>query len=276
MLTAQNLLAEGTKDMEKASNSKECTENFGISLGKGLPPIPRKLADRILRGEFIDMQELLPESWQVADQELEGPENRARGSRRRVLDIKVWVQCFACYMGVIATGRPQRIPELLVYLVQIVRVNQEFEGSDWAVYDETFHRQAAVSGNQQWSKLNPSLFSLCFTGKGRRTGRCRWCLGTTHTTEACPVVLEEEGQSLERNPAGRVGRMGTQNNTGLRRPWPICRNFNHGRCGDRFCRYCHVCLDCNGSHPRIVCTSQLSSSHPTQGSGPKQSRYYSY
>ena len=160
MLTAQNLLAEGTKDMEKASNSKECTENFGISLGKGLPPIPRKLADRILRGEFIDMQKLLPESWQVADQELEGPENRARGSRRRVLDIKVWVQCFACYMGVIATGRPQRIPELLVYLVQIVRVNQEFEGSDWAVYDETFHRQAAVSGNQQWSKLNPSLFSL--------------------------------------------------------------------------------------------------------------------
>ena len=147
---------------------------------------------------------------------------------------------------------------------------------DWAVYNETLRRQAAVSDNQQWSKLNPSLFSLCFTGKGHKTGRCRWCLGTTHITEACPVALEEEGQSLERNTTVRVGRMGTQNNTRLHRPWPICRNFNHGRCGDRSCRYRYICLDCNGSHSRVACASQLSSSHPTQGSGPKQSHYYPY
>ena len=218
MLTAQNLLAEGIKDRKKASDPKGNTENLGKSLGEGLPPIPRKLADRILRGEFIDMHELLPESWRMAEQELEGPDSRPRGSRRRVLDIIVWVQCFACYMGVIATRRQEQIPELLEYLVQIVRVNQEFERSDWAVYDETFHRRAAVSDNQQWSKLNPSLFSLCFTGIGCRTGRHRWCLGTTHTIEACPVALEEEGQSLERNPAVRVGRIGTQNNTSLHRP----------------------------------------------------------
>ena len=114
-------------------------------------------------------------------------------SRRRILDIKIWVQCFACYMGVVAIKSPQRIPELLAYLIQIVRVNQEFEGSGWAVCDETFCRQAAVSGNQQWSKLNSSLFLLCFTGKGRRVGRCSYCLSTAHTTEICPVTLEEEG-----------------------------------------------------------------------------------
>ena len=49
-------------------------------------------------------------------------------------------------MGVIAAKNP---PELLAYLIQIVGVNQEFEGSGWAVHDETFRRQAAVSGNQQ-------------------------------------------------------------------------------------------------------------------------------
>ena len=120
MLTAQNLLAEGRKDVEEASNPKESKETLGISLGESLSPIPRKLADRILRGEFIDMHELLPESWRVADQELEGPDSRPHGSRRRVLDIKVWVQYFACYMGVIATRRLEQIPELLAYLVQIV------------------------------------------------------------------------------------------------------------------------------------------------------------
>ena len=44
-------------------------------------------------------------------------------------------------MGVVAIKSPQRAPELLAYLIQIVRVNQEFEGSGWAVYHETFHRQ---------------------------------------------------------------------------------------------------------------------------------------
>ena len=149
-----------------------------------------KANEKISRDEFVDMHELLPESWQTAEQEMETPPRNS--SIRWILDIKIWVQCFACYMGVVAIKSPQWIPELLAYLIQIVRVNQEFEGSGWAVYDETFCRQAAFSGNQQWSKLNLSLFLFCFTGKGRRVGSC---LSTAHTTETCPAMLEEEGQS---------------------------------------------------------------------------------
>ena len=33
----------------------------GIHVGEGLPPVPRKLADKIWRWEFVDMAELLPE-----------------------------------------------------------------------------------------------------------------------------------------------------------------------------------------------------------------------
>ena len=40
-----------------------------------------------------------------------------------------------------ATRRSQQILELLAYPVQIVKVNQQFKGSDWAVYNETFHKQ---------------------------------------------------------------------------------------------------------------------------------------
>ena len=117
--------------------------------------------------------------------------------------------------------KSQRIPELLAYLIQIVRVNQEFEGSGWAVYDETFCRQAAVSGNQQWSKLNLSLFSLCFTGKGCRVGRCSCCQSIAHTTETCPVTLEEGQSQEERNPTGRLRRTGSQHNAASYRPWLI-------------------------------------------------------
>ena len=50
------------------------------------------------------------------------------------------------------------------------------------------------------------------------------------------------------------GRQVSKNNSA---PWPICRNFNHGRCGDRSCRYHNVCLDCNGSYPRVACGLQV-------------------
>ena len=34
-------------------------------VGKGLPPVPPKLVERIERGDFIEMCELIPEFWMV-------------------------------------------------------------------------------------------------------------------------------------------------------------------------------------------------------------------
>ena len=113
--------------MQKVDDHGGSKGSAGLSLGEGLPPIPHRLVEKILREEFVDIQELLLGSWQTAGQEGENPPQKC--SKCRVLDIKVWVQCFACYMGMVATRSPQRIPELLAYLIQIVRVNQEFKGS---------------------------------------------------------------------------------------------------------------------------------------------------
>lgn len=40
-----------------------CTEQLGISVGEGMTPIPKKLAEKIRRCEFVDMGELLPDGW---------------------------------------------------------------------------------------------------------------------------------------------------------------------------------------------------------------------
>ena len=37
----------------------------GIYIGKGLPPVPPKLAKKIRQWEFVDMAELLPEFWSL-------------------------------------------------------------------------------------------------------------------------------------------------------------------------------------------------------------------
>ena len=33
------------------------------------------------------------------------------------------------------------------------------------LYDEAYHRQAAATGHTEWSKVNPSIFTVCFTAK---------------------------------------------------------------------------------------------------------------
>ncbi len=72
-------------------------------------------------------------------------------------EITTWIQCYACYVSVLATKFPA---ELMAYLVTIFRVSQDFAGVAWVRYDAAFRRQAAISGNRKWSQINPSLYSL--------------------------------------------------------------------------------------------------------------------
>ena len=77
----------------------------GMFLGEGLVPLPAKLVQRVVNLEFVEMYELLPESWLVA----EGSDSESGGhekllalfpKRRRapVTDVLVWVQCFFSYV----------------------------------------------------------------------------------------------------------------------------------------------------------------------------------
>ena len=43
----------------------------GVYVGESLPPVPTKLASKILRWEYIEMAEMLPEFWSGAKLEEE-------------------------------------------------------------------------------------------------------------------------------------------------------------------------------------------------------------
>jgi len=233
----------------------------GTHIGDGLPPIPSKLAAKIRRGEFIEMYELLPEIW-AEPKEGEKPASRAR-AKKRVLDLNVWLQSFALYVGVLV---PQS-RELMAYLINTVKASQEFEGSAWAVYDAAYRRQAAATGHSKWSQVNPSLYSVCFTGKAKKTTRCERCLSASHRSEDCSLPAEEDpdiGKRLKAIESAVVALTQSGPMTASRgRSMDICRKFNQKQCSFLMCKYVHLCASCRGNHPAVDCP--MGAIHGEQG-----------
>ena len=105
-------------------------------LSEDLPPVPAKLVGRILKGDFIDMAELLRDNLEAQRrggwQEL--PSSSASGlshQRREVPDLLSWVQCFGIYTAVVASRYPERIQKLLAYQTLMVREARGCGGNGW-------------------------------------------------------------------------------------------------------------------------------------------------
>ena len=157
----------------------------GIYMGEGLLTVPAKLAEKITKWEFVDMAELLPEFWSLSPKDLgtnTPPRQNNPRCKRAITDIATWIQCFATYVSVMSTPHPQSVPELLAYLIFILRASQDFRGLAWVTYDAVFRRQAFITGNRLCSKVNPSLYSICFSGVARTEVRIELCLSLSHPT----------------------------------------------------------------------------------------------
>ncbi len=63
----------------------------------------------------------------------------------------------------------------MAYMTTIVRVSQDYAGLAWFRYDAAFCCQAALIGNTRWSVINPTLYTMCFTGKAAAQKRCELC-----------------------------------------------------------------------------------------------------
>ena len=68
---------------------------------------------------------------------------------------------------------------------QYLKASQEYKGLAWFLYDEAYRRQAAAIGHTEWSKVNLSIFTVCFTGKAKEGKRCEWYLSLTYDSSEC-------------------------------------------------------------------------------------------
>lgn len=183
------------------------------------------------------------------DDEASGSSIQGQQPRRRkkVTEITVWLQCYGLYVSVLASEHPQAIPELMAYMITMLRVSQDFAGSAWVNYNSAFRRQADITGDQKWSRINPSMYSICFAGQARKTARCDICLSSQHSAKECALSPEPDPDATTRlrtleSVVLALVRPTTQPslpkaaiaNTG---PGQVCRLWNVGRCHYRRCRF---------------------------------------
>ena len=143
------------------------------------------------------------------------------------------------------------------------QASTEYEGSACSVYDSAFRSQAASQGFTKWSQVNPSLFTICFTGKAKRVERCERCMSAGHRSEECSLLVEDDPDFNKRLKTieAVVLALTRSNPTSRERSTEVCRNWNWGRCTFKGCCFSHRCTNCNGTLKQSECQSQT---------GPKQ------
>ena len=232
--------------------------------------LPKKLVTRIQALDFIEMNEMLQESWIPKAQDvslvLRRPSRRAP-----ITDILAWTECFALMAAVLAEKFPDKAPQLFGYLRRIVHAARNFQGSAWVAYDRLYRRQALARHSLDWAQEDSALYNEAFVGHARAITRCRHCLSEFHTSESCPEFQQQWGPWPPEYAMSTVPPR-------FYPPGPhqeACRKFNENRCFLRRCRYLHVCSICSQPHPASFCAespTRMRLPHQTRDRSPRQQR----
>ena len=269
---------EIVSDPHKTStdDSKAATQQF--SMGDGLPPVPARVVEKILSGQFVDIAELLRDNLEVerrcntTESASAGPvPTTSRPARREVPDLLSWVQCFGMFASVMASKYPEKVTQLLAYQTIIIREARRCGGGGWQGYDRMFRQQAVSSPGVDWSQLNSSLFAVTFLAQQNGRGKtCRFCLETDHVDVECALAPTApqprqlippqglQGSLSHQDLTPREGRPGRGSSRG------VCYAWNDGHCSYPYCRFRHICARCHGDHRAVRCQMRAAGDRPAQ------------
>ncbi len=189
----------------------------------GWATVPPKLLKKIWSLDFIDMWELLPESWRL-DQQAEGCCRSQRPKRGLVTNLALWTECYAVLVAILSDRYPSKTPHFMAYLRTITRASRNFEGVAWATYDMAYRRQAATRRSLDWAVSDTALYNEAFTGRAKLIRRCIYCLADSHESKDCAFAPEESAPTPRpsRHPHPAPPGPHIQPALGQERGWSRC------------------------------------------------------
>ena len=116
--------------------------------------VPTKIVRNILDLDFVEMAELLPDTWKLMEEEPGSCHQRRSQHRGPITDILVWIECYASMVSVLAIGYPSKTPQLMSYQKTIVKAHRTFTGEGWVTYDVCFRRKVAITKSLDWGEID--------------------------------------------------------------------------------------------------------------------------
>ena len=215
-----------------------------VYVGAGLPILPKRITEKMLNWEYINFNELLPFCDPGSDEE----QGLAQASDQFMLfpglgllqhghQVKYsFLQWASAYMAVMASNG-HNIVHMCAYFSVILKASREFSGNMWAIYDANYRQKAEATRNKDWSAIDTTYFSQCFTGKARKVEGCSNCGSLKHETTECP-------RKKGKRPANEDIKAPPPKQ---QKPKPdVCFNWNYKRpCHLNPCPYKHECIKCS-------------------------------
>lgn len=168
--------------------------------------LPSRLVRRIVDFEFIEMSDLLPDSWLQEENQLvitlDGQLLTSWHLPRRapVQDMSLWIEYYSCMAAVLVSRFPDKGPELWTYQASIVWAARNFEGSTRVPYNRQYRWEALARKSLNWSQVNSRLYNEAFTGRAKVIPRCHHCLSDTQAASACLLNASPSTTSDAMNP----------------------------------------------------------------------------
>ena len=217
-----------------------------------LPSLPQRLSDRILRGEFIDLEDLLSDNLclnktplqLVAGVDGSGKPHHLslqladKSARRTIRDNTPWFEAWTTYMAVIVSAAPTRAREWWATNISFSRPISNFHTNAVLCYNRAF-RNSVAGTSSQWDQINQSLWSINLIRAPRPA--CPLC-NVQHGYDRCP-----HRQQLTSTQQAFQAAAGNARH--------ICINYSHGRpCQFQPCERLHTCSSCGDKgHPASSC-----------------------
>jgi len=203
-----------------------------VWLGEGLGSISKKIYDKMLKWDYMDLNEfrmrspLEKISANVDTQKLvvlPGFE-LSQVKSKPIKDIVTWVHCFARYTAAMSGKFPNCMGGFMSHLLTVLKAYVEVEDPAWCLYDIAFREKMAATGEKVWSGMDVQLYQEICGARPRKRG----------------VYSLESG-------CGSVGAM--------KLPGRVCWKFNNeGSCKfGKDCRFLHVCESCGEGHSKLFC-----------------------
>jgi len=134
----------------------------GVLVGPSSPPVPKRTAEKLWRGEHVDLSMVLPH--QLGDPEpilAQALQYRTK-VEKQITSIEQWVVCFSAYASMLVLKQPSRIRDFLAYQAVIVKAAHDYEGTPRLCYDSHFQSLAATVKSTSWSTPDQTIWLQYF------------------------------------------------------------------------------------------------------------------